>query len=85
MKPSEKMPIPAAVPVRVQVNFDPQAIAVMDRLAAAYKTKKPTRADVLRDALSFYEWARKAVDEGLKVGAGRDDKLLRQVVPPFDM
>jgi hypothetical protein len=67
---------------RVQVVFDADAMAVVENLKRA-RGSKTTTADVIRDALGFYEWVRRQLDEGFQLGLLRDGKAVREVVLPF--
>jgi hypothetical protein len=65
---------------KVQVNFDDRALDVIERLKAATGSNA---GDVLRDALSFYEWARQQHVEGKKVGTIENGKGVSEVILPF--
>jgi hypothetical protein len=67
---------------KVQVNFDDGALEVIDRLKEATGSNA---GDVIRDALSFYEWARQQHDEGKKVGTIENGRGVSEVVLPFEL
>ncbi|MGF1603167.1 MAG: hypothetical protein ACFCU8_14315 [Thermosynechococcaceae cyanobacterium] len=67
---------------KVQVNFDDGALDVIDRLKDATDSNA---GDVIRDALSFYEWARQQYEEGRKVGTIKDGKGVSEVILPFEL
>jgi hypothetical protein len=67
---------------KIQVNFDDGALAVIERLKDATGSNA---GDVIRDALSFYEWARQQYDEGKKVGTIANGKGVSEVVLPFEL
>jgi hypothetical protein len=67
---------------KVQVNFDDGALEVINRLKDATGSNA---GDVIRDALSFYEWARQQYDDGKKVGTIENGKGVSEVVLPFEL
>ena len=67
---------------KVQVNFDDGALEVIERLKEATGSNA---GDVIRDALSFYEWARQQYDDGKKVGTIENGKGVSEVVLPFEL
>jgi hypothetical protein len=67
---------------KVQVNFDDGALDVIERLKEATGSNA---GDVIRDALSFYEWARQQHDEGKKVGTIENGKGVSEVILPFEL
>jgi hypothetical protein len=70
------------MPKKVQVNFDDGALDVIDRLKDATGSNA---GDVIRDALSLYEWARQQYEEGKKVGTIADGKGVSEVILPFEL
>jgi hypothetical protein len=70
------------MPKKVQVNFDDGALDVIDRLKDATGSNA---GDVIRDALSLYEWARQQYTEGKKVGTIADGKGVSEVILPFEL
>lgn len=70
------------MPKKVQVNFDDGALAVIERLKDATGSNA---GDVIRDALSFYEWARQQYDDGRRVGTIENGKSVSEVVLPFEL
>lgn len=67
---------------KIQVNFDDGALEVIERLKDATGSNA---GDVIRDALSFYEWARQQYDDGKKVGTIEHGKGVSEVVLPFEL
>jgi hypothetical protein len=67
---------------KIQVNFDEGALHVIDRLKEATGSNT---GDVLRDALSFYEWARQQHEDGKKVGTIENGKGVSEVILPFEL
>jgi hypothetical protein len=67
---------------KVQVNFDDGALEVIERLKDATGTNA---GDVIRDALSFYEWARQQYADGKKVGTIDHGKGVSEVILPFEL
>ncbi len=67
---------------KIQVNFDDGALEVIERLKGATGANA---GDVIRDALSFYEWARQQYDDGKKVGTIEHGKGVSEVVLPFEL
>jgi hypothetical protein len=67
---------------KVQVNFDDGALEVIERLKDATGSNA---GDVIRDALSFYEWARQQYDDGKKVGTIENGKGITEVILPFEL
>lgn len=70
------------MPKKVQVNFDDGALDVIERLKDATGSNA---GDVLRDALSFYEWARQQYVEGKKIGTIENGKGVSEVILPFEL
>jgi Ribbon-helix-helix protein, copG family len=67
---------------KIQVNFDDGALEVIDRLKEATGSNA---GDVIRDALSFYEWARQQYDQGKKVGTIQNGRGITEVLLPFEL
>ncbi|NCJ08249.1 hypothetical protein GS597_17390 [Synechococcales cyanobacterium C] len=67
---------------KIQVNFDDGALEVIERLKQATSANA---GDVIRDALSFYEWARQQYDAGRKVGTIENGKGVSEVILPFEL
>jgi hypothetical protein len=65
---------------KIQVNFDEGALEVIDRLKEATQSNA---GDVIRDALSFYEWARQQHENGKTVGTIENGKGVNEVILPF--
>ena len=70
-------------PKKLQINFDAGAIATIERLKTA--SGSSSAADVIRDALGFYDWARKQRQAGLTIGTIRNGKAEAEVILPFDL
>jgi hypothetical protein len=67
---------------KVQVNFDDGALDVIERLKSATGSNA---GDVIRDALSFYEWARQQYENGKKIGTIENGKGVNEVILPFEL
>ena len=67
-------------PKKLQVNFDEGAMQIIENLK---KATGGTAADVIRDALGFYEWARQQRENGLVVGTIRNGRAESEVLLPF--
>jgi hypothetical protein len=66
---------------RVQVNFDDGAVEVIQRLG---KATGSDAAEVIRDALSLYDWARQQYEEGKKVASITKNGMgVMEVILPF--
>ena len=66
---------------RVQVVFDDRAIEVLERLRAS---TGGGIADVVRDALGFYDWARQQTAEGKSVAVvDHANNRVREFILPF--
>jgi hypothetical protein len=68
---------------KVQINFDDGALDVIERLKEA--TGTTTTGDVIRDALSLYEWARREYEQGRKIGTIENGRGVREVILPFEL
>jgi hypothetical protein len=60
--------------IRLTLDLSPRLNAVVERIAG---NKGTTKADVLRAAIEYLEMAEAAANDGLNVGAWRDDKNKR--------
>ena len=66
---------------RVQVVFDDRAVDMLERLQGS---TGGSVADVVRDALAFYDWAREQVAEGKSVAVvDHANNRVREFVLPF--
>ena len=66
---------------RVQVIFDERALEV---LAALQKSTGKSMAEVVRDALGFYDWARQQQEEGRSVAVvDHENNRVREFILPF--
>jgi hypothetical protein len=66
---------------RVQVVFDDRALEVLDRLKAS---TGGSVADVVRDALGFYDWARQQTVDGKSVAVvDHANNRVREFILPF--
>ena len=66
---------------RVQVVFDDRALEVLERLQAS---TGGTVADVVRDALGFYDWAREETEQGKAVAVvDHANNRVREFILPF--
>lgn len=65
---------------KIQIQFDGRALAMLDALRSA--SGRRTIADVIRDALSFYDWCRRQVADGYVIAAVKGDHQ-KEVVMPF--
>jgi hypothetical protein len=70
------------MPKKVQVNFDDGALEVIELLKEATGS---SAGDVIRDALSFYEWARQQYMDGKKVGTIDHGRGVSEVILPFEL
>lgn len=61
--------------VRLTLDLSPRLNAVVEKIAAS---KGTTKADVLRAGIEYLEMAFSASDDGLNVGAWKDDKTVRR-------
>jgi len=66
---------------RVQVVFDERAVEVLERLRAS---TGGSVADVVRDALGFYDWARQQTADGKSVAVvDHANNRVREFILPF--
>jgi IS1 family transposase len=66
---------------RVQVVFDERAVEVLERLQAS---TGGSMADVVRDAVGFYEWAREQVEAGKSIAVVDErNNRIREFIMPF--
>lgn len=67
---------------RVQVVFDDRAVEVLERLRGATGS---SIAEVVRDALGFYDWARQQVADGKSVAVvdPKTNKVREFILPYF--
>ena len=65
---------------KIQVNFDDDALKVLDNLK---DTTGGSYADVIRNAIGLYEWARQEYVKGNAIGVIKDGVAVREVVLPF--
>ena len=65
-----------AVP-RFNVDFTPEALAVLDELAARQNT---TKAEVLRRAIALEKWFTETTDKGSKIIVEDDQGRMREIV-----
>lgn len=69
---------------RIQVVFDDRAVEQLERIRVA--SGAASTAEVLRNALGFYEWVRKQVASGntLAIIDNKRD-VVRQFITPFEL
>ncbi len=65
---------------KIQVNFDDDAVNVLDTLKQATRSNY---GDVIRDAIGLYEWARREYEQGNAIGVIKDGVAVKEVVLPF--
>lgn len=64
-------PDEAVARIRLTLDLSPRLNSVLERIA---QTKGVSKADVLRTAVEFLERANTAIDDGMLVGAWKDEK-----------
>jgi hypothetical protein len=62
---------------KVQITFGDEDVLILEDLKHA--SSATSAAQVIREALGFYEWARTQIEDGYIVGAGKKGKLVREV------
>lgn len=68
---------------RIQVVFDARAVDVLEQLQGA---TGGSVADVIRDALGFYDWARKQVESGKSIAVvDHKRNRVREFIMPFEV
>lgn len=66
---------------RIQVVFDERALEVLEQLK---ESTGKSMADVVRDALGFYDWARQQVEAGKSVAiVDHESNKVREFILPF--
>ncbi len=66
---------------KVQIQFDGRALEQLETLKAA--SHRRTVAEVVRDALAFYDWCRRSIEDGWTIVAIKDVRE-REPVLPFE-
>lgn len=66
---------------KIQVNFDDNALKVLDDLKDS--SQGGSYADVIRNAIGLYEWARQECAQGNAIGVIKDGVAIKEVVLPF--
>lgn len=70
------------MPKKIQVNFDDQALEVLEDLKDA---THGTYGEVIRNAIGLYEWARQECEQGRTIGTIENGRAVKEVVLPFTM
>lgn len=66
---------------RIQVNVSDGVLEMVERLQKSYNGA--SAAEVLRDAVRLYDWARKQNRKGWHIGAFKDDGRAKEAILPF--
>lgn len=66
------------MPKKIQVSFGDAALKIISRLQNA--SGASSTAEVLRDALSLYDWACEQIEQGYSVGAFKAGSPVKEVV-----
>ncbi len=84
IKGGAKSQASSEVPRRLQIIFDHASQQAIDNLRAA-TGGSATAADVIRDALHFYDWVREQVQEkDCDIALAKDNELQAVVKLPFN-